>query len=69
MQNPPGHRLSIHKSTYREIGIGVLNGTNGSVGPQIVTQNLGLSGGIVVTGVVYLDSNSNSFYLRIVITN
>lgn len=62
MQNPPGHRLSIHNGTFREVGIGVINGTNGSVGPQIVTQNYGQSGGIVVTGVVYLDSNSNSFY-------
>ncbi len=62
MQNPPGHRLSIHNGAFREIGIGVINGSNGSVGPQLVTQNFGGSGGRVITGVVYIDSNNNSFY-------
>ena len=62
MQNPPGHRLTIHNGDYREIGIGVINGSNGSVGPQLVTQNFGTGGSRVITGVVYLDSNANSFY-------
>ena len=62
MQNPPGHRLSIHNAAYREVGIGVVNGSNGSVGPQLVTQNFGTGGSRVITGVVYLDSNNNSFY-------
>ncbi len=62
MQNPPGHRLSIHNGAFREVGIGVINGTNGSVGPQLVTQNFGTGGSRVITGVVYVDSNNNSFY-------
>ena len=62
MQNPPGHRLSIHNASYREVGIGVVNGSNGSVGPQIVTQNFGTGGGRVVTGVVFQDADSDGFY-------
>jgi len=63
MQNPAGHRRSIHNPTYKEIGVGVINGTNGSVGPQLVTQDFGSSGASTfVTGVVYEDLNGNSFY-------
>jgi hypothetical protein len=41
----------------------VINGTNGSVGPQVVTQDLGNPGSArYITGVVYEDLNSNSFY-------
>ena len=64
MQSPPGHRLNIHNSTFREIGVGVVLGSNGSVGPQLVTQDFGMVGGQLpfVTGVVYRDLNSNGFY-------
>ncbi len=62
MQNPPGHRLSIHNADFREVGIGVINGSNGGVGPQLVTQNFGTGGSTVITGVVYQDLNSNNFY-------
>jgi hypothetical protein len=63
MQNPAGHRINLHDGSYSEAGIGVINGTNGSVGPQIVTQNFGDPGTVqYVTGVVYEDLNSNSFY-------
>jgi hypothetical protein len=63
MQNPAGHRRNIHNPTYKEIGIGVINGTNGSVGPQLVTQDFGLSGDVrYITGVVYEDLNGNEFY-------
>jgi uncharacterized protein YkwD len=63
MQNPPGHRFSIHNGSLQEIGIGVINDTNGSVGPQLVTQDFGDSGDVrYITGVVYEDLNSNSFY-------
>ena len=63
MQNPAGHRLNLHNASYKEIGIGVINGTNGSVGPQLVTQDLGNPGSVrYVTGVVYEDLNSNDFY-------
>jgi hypothetical protein len=67
MQSPPGHRQNIHSTTFREVGIGVVLGSNGSsggVGPQLVTQDFGATGGLppFVTGVVYRDLNNNGFY-------
>lgn len=67
MQSPPGHRQNIHNGTFREVGIGVVlgsNGGSGGVGPQLVTQDFGTVGGLLpfVTGVVYRDSNGNGFY-------
>src|SRR5438067_1421714 len=67
MQSPPGHRQNIHSATFREVGIGVVlgsNGGSGGVGPQLVTQDFGTVGGLLpfVTGVVYRDLNNNGFY-------
>jgi hypothetical protein len=67
MQVPPGHRQNIHSPDFREVGIGVVLGSNGGssgVGPQLVTQDFGTVGGLppLVTGVVYRDLNSNGFY-------
>src|SRR3954469_795379 len=67
MQSPPGHRQNIHNPAFREVGIGVVLGSNGGstgVGPQLVTQDFGTVGGLLpfVTGVVYRDLNSNGFY-------
>ena len=67
MQSPPGHRQNIHNPAFREVGIGVVLGSNGGstgVGPQLVTQDFGTLGGLspFVTGVVYRDLNSNGFY-------
>jgi hypothetical protein len=67
MQSPPGHRQNIHSTTFREVGIGVVlgsNGGSGGVGPQLVTQDFGTVGGLLpfVTGVVYRDLNGNGFY-------
>lgn len=67
MQSPPGHRQNIHSTTFREVGIGVVlgsNGGSGGVGPQLVTQDFGTVGGLspFVTGVVYRDLNGNNFY-------
>jgi uncharacterized protein YkwD len=67
MQSPPGHRQNIHSTSFREVGIGVVLGSNGGssgVGPQLVTQDFGMVGGSLplVTGVVYRDLNSNGFY-------
>jgi hypothetical protein len=63
MQNPAGHRENLHEDVYKEIGIGVIDGTNGSVGPQLVTQDLGTAGNAAfVTGVVFQDLNGNNFY-------
>ena len=67
MQSPPGHRENIHSTTLREVGIGVVLGSNGGgggVGPQLVTQDFGMVGGLppFVTGVVYRDLNGDGFY-------
>jgi hypothetical protein len=64
MQIPPGHRLTIHNPDLREIGVGVVHGQNGSVGPQIVTQDFGTQPGATpfITGVVFYDINGNQFY-------
>jgi hypothetical protein len=64
MQNPAGHRISIHNNDFKEIGVGLVvgNGLNG-VGPQVVTQDFGNAGpGAFITGVVYEDLNANNFY-------
>lgn len=63
MQNPAGHRRSIHNDAFKEAGIGVINGTNGSVGPQLVTQDFGNPGSATfVTGVVFEDLDGDNFY-------
>jgi len=67
MQSPPGHRENIHNSSFREVGVGVVDGSNGTtnpVGPQLVTQDLGTapSDTPFLTGVAYYDLNGNSFY-------
>jgi uncharacterized protein YkwD len=64
MQTPPGHRNNIHNGSFREAGIGVVDGINGSVGPQIVTQDLAthVSAEPLVTGVVYYDLHRENFY-------
>tara|TARA_Y100001934_G_scaffold243661_1_gene300467 strand:+ start:6870 stop:9125 length:2256 start_codon:yes stop_codon:yes gene_type:complete len=69
MQDPPGHRNTIHHVDMREIGIGVVNdsktGSNQtSVGPQLVTQNFGEQQNPTpfITGVAYFDLNSNGEY-------
>jgi len=63
MQNPAGHRLNIHNGDLKEAGIGVINGTNGGVGPQLVTQDLGYPRNVAfVTGVVFDDLNGNNLY-------
>jgi hypothetical protein len=64
MQPGRGHRTNIHSASYREIGVGVTLGTNGSVGPQLVTQDFGFPSDSQVfgTGVAYYDLNGNNFY-------
>jgi hypothetical protein len=64
IQNPPGHRNNIHSPTYSEVGIGVVVGSNGPVGPQLVTQDFGSRADLtpMVTGVAYYDFNGNGFY-------
>jgi hypothetical protein len=64
MQTPPGHRENMLFSNFREVGIGVVDGLNGTVGPQLVTQDFGtqFSATPLITGVVYFDLNGNGFY-------
>jgi hypothetical protein len=64
MQNPPGHRNSNHNPAFREVGIGVLNGSGpNNTGPQVVTIDFGnRSIAPLVTGVAYYDLNGNNFY-------
>lgn len=64
MQDGRGHRVNIHNANFREIGIGLAYGTNGTVGPQLLTQDFGtqFSSPNFGTGVVYYDMNSNNFY-------
>jgi hypothetical protein len=64
MQTPPGHRNNMLNAGFREVGMGVVDGVNGSVGPQLITQDLGTRQGAtpLITGVVYYDFNTNSFY-------
>ena len=64
MQSARGHRASIHNGAFKEVGVGIVNGTSGPVGPQLVTQDFGTQTGATpfITGVVYHDLNTNSFY-------
>jgi len=64
MQTPPGHRDNMLLPDFREVGIGVVDGLNGTVGPQLVTQDFGtqFSATPFITGVVYFDLNGNGFY-------
>ncbi len=64
MQSNRGHRVNIHKADYREIGVGVVSGSNGAVGPNLVTQDFGARAGATSfgTGVAYYDLNGNDFY-------
>ena len=64
MQDPRGHRANLFNQYYREIGVGMAFGTNGSVGPQLVTQDFGVSAGnpTLATGVAYYDLNGNGQY-------
>ncbi|MDP3851353.1 MAG: CAP domain-containing protein [Luteolibacter sp.] len=64
MQAGRGHRMNIHSANFREIGLGVVIGSNGGVGPQLITQDFGTrhSSPTLGTGVAYYDLNSNNFY-------
>jgi hypothetical protein len=64
MQTGRGHRAIIHAG-FREVGIGIRAGTNGSVGPEVVTQDFGVPAGAAfpfVTGVAYYDFDGDNFY-------
>lgn len=74
IQNPPGHRRTIHNTNFKEVGIAVRNESKDSidpnnpnkqnVGPQLVTQVMGrgAGGNAFITGVAYYDLNGDNFY-------
>ena len=64
MQTPPGHRENMLSPLFREVGVGVVDGVNGTVGPQLVTQDFATqtTSFPFITGVVYFDLNGNGFY-------
>lgn len=62
-----GHRENILNNSFRELGIGQLQGMFFSEGQNylasMVTQNFARSGSsYFLTGVVYQDANANNFY-------
>jgi hypothetical protein len=64
MQTPAGHRENMLSPLFREVGVGVVDGMNGSVGPQLVTEDFGSQSAspAFISGVVYFDLNGNGFY-------
>lgn len=62
MQNPAGHRRNLHNGDFNEAGFAVVLGTNGSIGPQVVTQKMSDSRVPLITGVAYVDQDNNDFY-------
>ena len=68
MQSPAGHRQNIMSASFREIGVGVTLENSGatSVGPMVVTQDLGVrqnsNSFSLVLGVSYNDADDNAFY-------
>lgn len=67
MQDPPGHRVNIMKTGFREVGLGVLAESNAAtdVGPYVVTQDFSIrleSPQVFLLGVSYADDDSDRFY-------
>ena len=66
IQDPPGHRLNIMSTGFRDIGIGVLDApASSALGPLLITQDFGNRfsyGNPFLLGVVYNDANVNGFY-------
>lgn len=60
-----GHRRNICVAVFRDVGIGVRSGTFDGYNAAMVTQKFALSGSqphVLVTGVVYRDTDGNGFY-------
>jgi hypothetical protein len=66
IQSPPGHRDNIMSTSFRDLGIGVLDApSNPNVGPLLITQDFGNRfsyGNPNVLGVVFNDANGNGYY-------
>jgi hypothetical protein len=65
MQAGRGHRVSNHNAGFREIGIGIVLGTNAPVGPMTITEDFArdnVSSRYYATGVAYYDLDKDNFY-------
>jgi hypothetical protein len=69
MQTPAGHRNAIHSANFKEIGVGIVEGSNTvggrTVGPLVVTQNFAVEQGNDVPylcGVTFVDADGDGFY-------
>lgn len=72
MQDPPYHRINNHNAALREVGIGIVMGSNtteesgllNTVGPQVVTVDFAApqSPSPLATGVAFVDLNGNQQY-------
>lgn len=65
MQDPPGHRMNIHNPAFRELGMGLIEGSGTNVGPLLITQNFATEIGRdqpFITGVAWIDTNNNGVY-------
>ena len=66
IQDPPGHRINMMDSQFREIGIGIVDGLDGnSTGPLIITQDFGNRADLnnpYLLGVVYTDADGDGVY-------
>ncbi|NIK50051.1 DUF4214 domain-containing protein [Variibacter gotjawalensis] len=66
MQDPAGHRINLANSAYKEIGISVVAESNSatSVGPYVISQELGARSGYAAqfVGVIINDSDNDNFY-------
>lgn len=65
IQSPPGHRINIMNSSYREAGFVVDEFNQGGFGPLVVTQDFGNRfsfGNAFVVGAVWNDNNDSGWY-------
>jgi len=66
IQDPPGHRINILRSSYTEVGISAIAENNPAtqVGPFVVTQDFGSRSTYKaqIVGVVFRDADSDNFY-------
>ena len=65
MQDPAGHRYNVFSDAYREIGVGVIEGINGEVGPMVISKAFGTELTFdqpFVTGVAFHDVDGDGYY-------
>lgn len=71
IQEPPGHRNNIMSSSFREVGVSVIDNSSNigvddhtTVGPFIITQEFGTQSGYTqqILGVVWEDGWENGYY-------